>query len=52
MSYIVIELFGGAAYASIVTDENGNNQVFETFDEAEKEASDCQNGLIVEIIHY
>ncbi len=51
MSYIVIELFGGATYASIVTDEDGNNQVFETFDEAEKEAADCQDGLIVEV-HY
>jgi hypothetical protein len=48
MSHIEIELFGCAAYASIVTDEDGHNQVFDTFDEVEKAAADCQDGLIAE----
>jgi molybdopterin-binding protein len=49
MSYIILELHGGAEYASIVTDENGNNLVFEIREEAEAEATDCQDGLIVEL---
>jgi hypothetical protein len=36
-------------YAIIITDTNGNNLVFETQEEAEKEAEDCQDGLIVEL---
>ena len=49
MSYIVIETFGGAEYAIIVTDEEGNNLVFDTLEEAQGEADDCQGGLVVEI---
>jgi len=49
MSYIVIETHGGPEYATICTDENGNNLVFDTADEAEAEAADCQDGLVVEI---
>lgn len=49
MSYIVIESFGGAEYAIIATNEQGNNLVFETRAEAETEAADCQDGLIVEL---
>ena len=47
MNYIVIEKHGGPSYAIIVTDENGNNLVFDEYDEAEQEASDCQQGLVV-----
>ncbi len=49
MSYIIIEKFGGAEYAIIVTDTNGNNLVFDEREEAEQEAADCQDGLIVEL---
>jgi hypothetical protein len=49
MSYIIIETHGGAEYAIIVTDPDGNNLVFETLEEAENEANDCQDGLIVEL---
>jgi hypothetical protein len=49
MSYIVIETFGGAEYAIIVTDEDGNNLVVDTHEEAQDEADDCQGGLVVEI---
>jgi len=49
MSYIVIELFGGPEYAAIATDTDGNNLVFENREDAEAEASDCQDGLVVEI---
>lgn len=49
MSYIIIEGHGGPEYAIIVTDQDGNNLVFENIEEAEKEAADCQDGLIVEL---
>lgn len=49
MSYVVIETFGGAEYAIIVTDEEGNNSVFDTLEEAQNEADECQGGMVVEI---
>jgi uncharacterized protein YrzB (UPF0473 family) len=49
MSYIVIETHGGAEYAIIVTDENGENKVFDELTDAEAEVADCQNGIIVEL---
>jgi hypothetical protein len=47
--YIVLELHGGPEYATIVTDEDGNNRVFDNREDAETEAADCQDGLVVEI---
>ena len=49
MSYIVIETHGGAVYAIIVTDENGENKVFDDKIEAEAEAADCQDGIVIEL---
>ncbi|MBS1501476.1 MAG: hypothetical protein JST32_05410 [Bacteroidetes bacterium] len=49
MSYIVIETHGGPEYAIICIDENGNNLVFETCEEAGEEAANCQDGIVVEI---
>jgi hypothetical protein len=49
MSYIMIETFGGAQYAIIVTDQDGNNLVFDKREDAEAEAADCQNVVIVEV---
>ena len=49
MSYIIIEIHGGSEYAIIVTDTDGNNLVFETFGEAENEANEWQDALIVEV---
>jgi len=49
MSYIIIEQHGGPEHTVIVTDQDGNNLVFETREEAEAEAADCQDGLIVEL---
>jgi hypothetical protein len=49
MSYIVIETFGGPEYAIITTDQEGNNLVFETQEDAEEEASNCQDGLVVDL---
>ena len=49
MNYLVIETHGGAECAIIVTDENGNNKVFDNITEAEEEAADCQDGIVIEI---
>ena len=47
MSYIVIEKHGGWEYASIVTDENGDNKLFDSLEEAQAEANECQDGFVV-----
>lgn len=49
MSYIVIETHGGAEYTTIVTDENGQNKVFDERQKAEVEATDCQDGIVIEL---
>jgi hypothetical protein len=49
MAFIVIETHGGAEYAIIVTNHDGNNLVFDTHQEAQDEADECQGGLVVEI---
>lgn len=50
MSWIVIEMFPDASQASIVADpETGWNKVFDTIEEAQEEAEDCQDGIIIEI---
>lgn len=49
MSYIIIETHGGAQYAIIVTDENGENKVFANLQDAEAEAADCQDGMVIEL---
>lgn len=47
--YIVIETHGGAEYAIIVTNEDGENLVFDTPEEAQIEADNCQDGVVVEL---
>lgn len=47
--WIVIEKHGGPEYAIIVTDENGYNKIFDTEDDAQIEADDCQDGIVIEI---
>jgi len=49
MSFIVIEKHGGPEYAIIVTNEEGENAVFDTAEQAQIEADDCQDGIVVEI---
>ena len=49
MSYIVIEIHGGPQYATIVTDQDGANKVFEIEAEAMEEALDCQDGSVIEV---
>ncbi len=44
--YIVIERRGCWEYANIVTDENGNNKLFDTLADANREASECQDGIV------
>lgn len=48
--YIVIETLGDWKYTTILTDENGNNRVFDTLDEAWKAAdNNCQDGIVLGI---
>jgi hypothetical protein len=50
MSFIVIESHGGAEYAIVCTDTDGNNVVFETRNEAEaKNRRLPKAGFVVEI---
>lgn len=48
MGFIVIETYGGAEYAIVVTDTNGNNKVFDTRAEADNEVTDYHDGLVVD----
>ncbi len=48
MKYLVIEMHGGPEYAIIVTDEQGNNKVFDQLEKAIEEAMECQDGHIME----
>lgn len=47
--FIVIETFGGAEYAIVCTDDEGNNKVFDDKEQAEFYAEDCQSPVIIEI---
>lgn len=47
MPYLVIETFPELELATIVTDEEGKNIIFETEEEAQIEANDCQEPIIV-----
>jgi hypothetical protein len=47
--FIVIEAFGGAEYAIVVTDTEGNNKVFTTRKAAQIEADDCQDGRVIKL---
>ena len=49
MAYIIIETFGGAEYSYICTNENGENIVFETKEDAEEYVQNCHEAIIVEI---
>jgi hypothetical protein len=49
MRYIILDLFGGPEYASIVTDTDGNSLVLDNRLEAEAEAADCQDPMIIEV---
>lgn len=49
MEYIVLECHGGAEYATVVTNEEGENKVFYSEEEALAEANDCQNGIVVKV---
>jgi len=47
--YLVIETHGGYEYATICTNEDGENEAFETKKEAEKYASNCQEGIVINL---
>lgn len=43
-TFFVIELF---PYPQFVMDENASNKEFDTFEAAQEEANDCQEGIVV-----
>lgn len=47
--YIIIETFGGAAYAIVAMDEEGNNLTFDLWEEAVEAAKDYQEPIIYEV---
>lgn len=47
--WIVIEKFGGPLCATIITDTEGNNKVFDNEEEVIKEIENLQDGIKVEI---
>jgi len=48
--YIVIEIFPDLEHAAIVVNpESGKNLVFDTAEAAQKEADECQDGIVVEM---
>ena len=47
--FVVIENHGGANYAAICINENGENMVFSTESEAAEYAKDCQEGVVIEL---
>jgi len=49
MSWIVLELWPDAEHAIVITDENGVNRVFETAQDAQDEADELQDGVILEV---
>ncbi len=48
-NFIVIETFGGAEHAAIVTNEDGMNKVFTNKQYAQQEASECQEGIVIDL---
>lgn len=44
--YIVIETHGGLEHAHIVPNEDGSNKVFNTYEQAQEEADNCQGGIV------
>ena len=47
--YIVLETHGGAEHVSICADENGKTKLFSTDAEALHEATQCQDGKVVNL---
>lgn len=48
--YLVLETFGGLEYSQIVCDEDGNAKVFDNLEDAQLEADDCQEGVVLDFI--
>lgn len=46
--YIIIELHGGPEYAHILINEDGSNMVFNSIEDAELEAKNCQEPVIID----
>ena len=49
--WIVIECFPDAEHASIVINEDGSNKVFHDCEEAQREADNCQDGMLIALFY-
>ncbi len=50
MKYIILETCNGPEYIMPIVDlETGLTKVFNSYEDAQKELSNCQDGIIVEI---
>lgn len=47
--YLVLKMHGSAEFVTICTDEEGNNLIFVNRRDAKEEASNCRDGLVIEI---
>lgn len=47
--FIVLETFGGAEHTLPVFEENGLTKVFVDRESAQREANDCQCGIVVQV---
>ena len=48
--YIIVEKMGGAEYAIVCTDENGENIIFYNMNDAQEYADhECQDAIVLEI---
>lgn len=47
MQYIVLENWENLSSPQVVINESGETKIFDTLEEAQAEANDCQEGLVV-----
>ena len=46
--FLVLETHGGLQYAYVCTDDEGQVRVFDKIEDAQAEADDCQDGIVIE----
>lgn len=52
MEYIVVDAMNGAQNAFVLSNEEGEVRIFDTPEEAQAEADECQHGVVVPIPNF